>query len=258
MRRFRPLSTSGTVSLVCRTPTWWICRLPDRRRGDGPIRDSARRPREPRWSTATSASADQTSGGPSAGQTLTPVAPRVFAHPASQRPLGVTPAPAATAARTHRGDRTSPVGLRPTRPPRGPAPPGPVAGVAPVHPGPGRSRARRSSSSKVSSGGGPSRTVTTQSWHANPRTTQVSQSILCHVPDAPSDHRQGGRQPRESACRRRETDRPPVTPSGPAARSARRTPRSARRVVRRPRRPPGRCSRRGPPARPARRRRGRG
>jgi hypothetical protein len=40
------------------------------------------------------------------------------------------------------------------------------------------SSARRSSSSNVSSGGGPSSTVTTQSWHASPRTTHVSQSIL--------------------------------------------------------------------------------
>ena len=38
--------------------------------------------------------------------------------------------------------------------------------------------ARHASSSKVSSGGGPSSTVTTQSPHANPLTTQVSQSIL--------------------------------------------------------------------------------
>src|SRR5688572_2808014 len=40
------------------------------------------------------------------------------------------------------------------------------------------SSARHASSSKVSSGGGPSSTVTTQSPQANPRTTQVSQSIL--------------------------------------------------------------------------------
>ena len=31
-------------------------------------------------------------------------------------------------------------------------------------------------------GGGPSSTVTTQSWHASPRTTQVSQSILVVMP----------------------------------------------------------------------------
>src|SRR4051794_20689683 len=44
------------------------------------------------------------------------------------------------------------------------------------------SRARHSSSASVSSGGGPSSTVTTQSWQASPRTRQVSQSILVVMP----------------------------------------------------------------------------
>ena len=55
------------------------------------------------------------------------------------------------------------------------APPG--AAEAPDQPSASRSRACRSSSSRVSSGGGPRSTVTTQSWHKSPRTTQESQSI---------------------------------------------------------------------------------
>jgi hypothetical protein len=39
-------------------------------------------------------------------------------------------------------------------------------------------KAARSSSSKNSSSGGPSKTVTIQSWHATPRMVQLSQSIL--------------------------------------------------------------------------------
>ena len=52
------------------------------------------------------------------------------------------------------------------------------------------SRARVSSSSKTSSSGGPSSTVTTQSWHARPRTRQVSQSIRVVMARRARDHRQ--------------------------------------------------------------------
>ena len=58
----------------------------------------------------------------------------------------------------------------------------PSSGVARALRPPARPGRPGTSSSSISSGGGPSSTVTTQSWHARPRTTQVSQSILVVMP----------------------------------------------------------------------------
>ena len=106
------------------------------------------------------------------------------------------------------------------------------------------SRARHSSSARVSSGGGPSSTVTTQSWQASPRTRQVSQSILVVMPlhahrappttDAPSTTAVGGGPGVSSPCVGGRSYRPPhehhrlPTPLGGPAHLRRARPAAAR------------------------------
>ena len=114
--------------------------------------------------------------------------------------------------------------VRPTR--SRARPPGePSAAGAPDHPrrarrGRGSRRRRRSSSS-----GGPSSTVTTQSWHARPRTMQVSQSIrvvMAQTLPAATDNRPAerverstrSRPPRPRAAGGDQAARPPASPPG--------------------------------------------
>ncbi len=81
-------------------------------------------------------------------------------------------------------------------------PAAPAAAAAPARCRPGRRARGAPRRRSVSSGGGPSSTVTTQSWQARPRTTQVSQSIRVVMSQkAGSAHRQSGSR-RAAADRR--------------------------------------------------------